>query len=230
MRKNILLPVLVLLTLAPQLCLAQAMSVTSRPANIYKVSPYEFTAEIKPGESAVDTVLITNSTDQPTTITLTGVDPFTNQEGKTSYKLSTDTQTDAGLWIVPEQKTVEIAPKQQAKVNFTISVPAGTELKNYLAGISVDVKSIASFNDKNGQQVRINVRKIEKVNIKVTDNPQPVEIMTYQGAISWAQIYLWSSLGIFVLALAIILFTQIKKRRLKKKHGHSSSIGTEEKK
>ncbi len=202
-------------------------SITSYPAYPNKYNPDHFTVELRPGESAQEVLRIKNKSTIPLLYVLTGVDHSNDDFKRASFKLSTDTQTGTGLWIVPEFKTISLNPGEVALVNFTITVPKDAEMKTYLAGLSVETQKVGTIKQKDGMNLAVNIRKAERIEIKVTDNPQPVEKRP-PPSIPWNQLYFMASLGIFLLAILYIGFTQLKKHRAKKR-AHKAAAGHAEK-
>lgn len=203
----------------PLIAIAQSgdiqQGVTSRPAVPNKINPYQFTMEIKPGESYTEVLEIQNSSNQKTVVQISGVDSGTNDTGSIAFKLSNEEQTEAGKWILPLQPTITMDPGQTIQTEFTVYVPTDTPLGDYLGGISVDVNNVG-MTQKDGQNVMVNIRKIEKVNIKVTDNPQPIEKMP-PPSIPWTYIYFGVSLAIFVGVLLYLFISKAKKGKKRAK-------------
>jgi len=219
MRKKLLFALL-LCFLFPAILYAQDTNpgLTSKPAYPNKINPSQFSVELKPGSSTTETEAIINNSTQPVTYLLVGLDSYTDEKNEVHFRASTDTQKEAGLWLVPEQKNVTLQAGETGLVNFSIIVPPSAKLGSYLGGLGVEIENIGTM-QKNGMNVAVNIRKVDRVNIKVTDNPQPIEKMPLPG-LSWVQIYFYASLGVFILAVLIIGIIQIKKRRAKKRAAH----------
>jgi hypothetical protein len=190
-------------------------SISSKPAFPNKFEPERFRVELAPGTSTQETLKLINPTDNSLQYLLTGVDQMNDDKEKPSFRLSTDTQTGAGLWIIPESRKVTLGPRETALINFSILVPQDAAPKDYLAGLSIEIQNVGTSKQK-GLDVSVSIRKVERINIKVTHDPQPVEKMP-PPSIPWTQIYFLVSLGIFILAVLYIGFSQLKKHRAKRR-------------
>lgn len=203
----------------PLIAIAQngevSQGVTSRPAFPNKINPFQFSMEIKPGDSYTEVLEIKNSSNQTTKVQISGVDSGTNAQGSVAFKLSTEEQTEAGKWIIPLQPQITLEGGQTAQTEFTVHVPKDALLGDYLAGISVDVNNIGTT-QRDGQNVMVNIRKIEKVNIKVTDNPQPIEKLP-PPSVPWTYIYFGVSLAIFLGVMLYLFISKAKKGKKRAK-------------
>jgi hypothetical protein len=210
-RKKIFI-LLALLCSLPNLAfaLSKGPSISTYPAFPNKINSSQFTVELKPGSSATETVEIVNNSVSPIKYVLSGVDFIE----KGNYKTSTDPQTEAGLWIVPENKSVTLESEEKARINFSVVVPENAELKDYKAGLSIEVQNIGTTK-KNGMNLAVNLRKVETVNIKVTNDPKPIEKMP-PPSLPWTKIYLGVSIGVFSLAALYLIVSQLKKHHARK--------------
>jgi hypothetical protein len=211
-KKNLLL--LILLVSLPFSALAQPVEtkqgVYSKPAFPNKENPFQFSMEIRPGEAQTETLEIKNESTDTATIKIYGTDSGTNDKGSLAFKLSTEKQSEAGRWITPLQPNINLEPDQSINTEFTVLIPPDTEPGEYLGGISVEISNIGTQTNESGGKVQVNIRKIEKVYIKVTDNPQPIEKMP-PPSIPWKYYYFGGSAGIFILAITYLFISKAKK-------------------
>lgn len=188
-------------------------SFSSKPALPNKILPYKFSFELKPGDSGEDLVEVSNLSDQVTSFIIAGVDSSTNEKGQRTFLLATDEQKSVGQWIVPEFKEFTLGPKEKKTFSFKVNVPEGTPLGDYLGGVSVEAVNTGTM-VKEGQVLKVNLRMVNHVKIKVTDDPQPIE--KYPVTNPYMGIYFFASLAAFLAFLAYLGMSEVKKRRAKK--------------
>ena len=184
----------------------QKRGITAYPASPNIEKPSQFSLEIKPGETKEESFKIENNYDNNFIVHIFGVDSFVNNKDETVFKLSSEEQSSTGKWIIPTQQKITLEPGKNIEQNFTISVPKDAELGEYLGGLSVETKNIS--NKEGG--VRINLRKVLKVNIKVTDDPQPIEKMPPPSP-PWQYIYLGASIALFIGVMVYLFISKAKK-------------------
>lgn len=179
------------------------------PTSRNKVNSGQFTYEAKPGSTIQDTVTITNHDSKPMTLYVYGTDSV-KQDDKVNFKIENDPQTEIGKWTTISQKEVKLEPKSSQNISFEIAIPPDAEIKDFLGGLSGEVRSTDS---SKGSQVKVNYRIVTKINLKVTNTPQPVEKLPVKFPVDPAQAYFYFSAGLFVLVLAWITNKSLKKKQ-----------------
>lgn len=187
---------------------------SGKPTYPNKLLPYQFSMELKPGTAGTETITISNNSDKTSTYILSGVDSNINEKGETNFRLGTDAQSDAGAWI-GIQSSIEVPAKSEKQIDFTVNAPKDAAKKDYLAGISVESKGV-NVVQKDGQNISVNLRNVLKVNIKVTDTPQPVE-KAPNPLLTPTNIYLGISVLLFVGVCIFLVVTQLGKKHKSKK-------------
>lgn len=83
-----------------------------------------FYAEGAPGTVLEDEVAVTNTAEEPRTVTLRGADADNARDG--SYELSAADRTrGTGAWLTFADRKITVPPRTRAQVPFTVRVPAG---------------------------------------------------------------------------------------------------------
>lgn len=139
-------------------------------ANPNRTDPQKFLFELKPGESAQEYGYIKNLSAIDLAINLYGADETTTNEGSFSLKSKDQPQNQVGTWITFEEKNVVLKPQEVKRVKFTLSVPKNTPLGEYHGGVAAEKTKPDSQNPNITIAVRIGLR----VDVKVTDTPQPI--------------------------------------------------------
>jgi len=184
-------------------------------ANPNTNEPKKFIFELKPGQQARDSVIVKNEADVPLTFSLYGADGTKTKQGTFALCTKNEQPKDIGKWITFDQKEITLNPGEQRLINFIISIPSDTPLGDYSGGVAAE-KSQA---DTNNPSLIIAVRIGLRVDVKVTDNPQP--ITKKYSVISnnpFFQVYFWASLLLFVASAGVLVWAYIKEKRQKKKH------------
>lgn len=204
----------------PMTGLAQVTpSFSAYPLSPNKILPSQFSFEVRPGETSNQDILeISNNADSESTFTIAGVDPVQNKKGDLSFKLSSDQQEGSGNWIVPEEKEIILAPHTKHDVKFQIIAPLDTKLGDYFAGIEAQQITTSQVKTAEGINVNVNLRILNKVNIKVTDNPHPIEKAPASNMFTPTQLYLYGSMGLFVIVIGYFLVQATRKHKAKKHH------------
>jgi hypothetical protein len=130
-----------------------------------------FKPVIAPGAAYQDSVLVTNSSDDATTLIVYPVDGLTGQTSGTVYANHSDPLKKAGMWLSPSMSTVTLAPHAGQLVPFKIVVPAGASSGDHVAGIAVEAAERASSGGEFG--VKTVLRTVVGVDITVPGPAAP---------------------------------------------------------
>ncbi len=185
---------------------------SAKPTFPNKNNPEQFTYQVLPGGQIKDTISVSNNEDSPISVNLYSTDSIV-QDGKTSFKLESDDQQELGQWVTLEKTHFDVPAHTTEDINFEINVPDTVQTKDFLGGISTEVSSPTV---KDGQNITTKFRIINKINLQVTDDPQPIEKMSptpLVGSPTIAQIYLYGSIALFVIVVGYIAVQGIKKRK-----------------
>lgn len=96
-----------------------------------------FEMNLGPGQSASDTVVVTNQGTAPETLAIspsTGVTAPNSGDAYTGYFKPC---FGTGCWVSGLPSSVTLGPGQSQTIPFTLTVPGGTAVKQYLAGITI---------------------------------------------------------------------------------------------
>lgn len=187
---------------------------TSYPAHPNANNPKRFIYEMRPGETIEDALTVENLANLEQDFDLYGVDAVINEKDEFQPLLNSDQKKEIGSWIKFETPEITLAGKTKSENKFTLTVPENTPYGNYLGFIGAEKFG----NDKKNAQVKIVSRKVHKVEITVTDNPQPIP--TYEE--EWNKAYAnalkikatsYSTGAIFIACFGYLAYDFFKKRR-----------------
>lgn len=99
--------------------------------------PY-FRLHLRPGQSAQDTVLISNQGGTAERLKVGTALAVTAQNSGSAFGQFSRRCAGAGCWVTGLPATVTVGPAASLAVRFTVSVPAGTRPGQYLAGIAAE--------------------------------------------------------------------------------------------
>lgn len=187
---------------------------SASPTSPNKINPSQFSYEAKPGSTLQDTLTVVNHDTKPMKLFIYAMDSVM-KDGKVQFKIESDPQTEVGKWTTVSQKEIDIPASSKQDIPFTITIPQDAALKDYLGGIAGEARST---DPTQGSQLKVNYRIVTKINLKVTNTPQPIEKRPTP-PISPTQVYLYISAGLFVLVLAWFIAKSLQER----KHRKSSS-------
>ena len=155
MRIHRLIPIaaltaIVLVTCAP---LPGAAAAVPTAANEFGAAPKPdaalgprgyFTFTLQPGATAHDSVVVENGSDTPTALKISASKGATANGSGDAYVGAFAPCSGSACWISGLPATVTLGPHKSRAIPFTVNVPGGTALRQYLAGITVEpVKSSA---------------------------------------------------------------------------------------
>lgn len=189
----------------------------------YQVYPYEpnaeypsvFRYEIKPGDTVTDKLVLLNTSDTDNKISLYGVDSATTNDGKNLAYLTRDkNMKEVGKWLTFNHEEDTLFPKENKVIPFTISIPANTPLGTYKGGISAE-KIYLNTNKIGSANINTALRVMSPVEIKVTNDPQPIAKKTY----TVMSPYFWISASFFVIVMGYLLFSKLHNKKHHAKKG-----------
>ena len=96
-----------------------------------------FIYTLDPGVSKEDVLVVTNSTNEAQTISLTAVDSMLDNMGGFSLAKETDPQKEIGSWVTLKTSQVTLEAGKDTQVPFTITIPLGTSPGEYSGGIVI---------------------------------------------------------------------------------------------
>lgn len=94
-----------------------------------------FVYTIKPGESITDEAIVVNTGATPVRLNIYPADGQTALNGGISYPGKDEPRIGTGNWVRLSESDITLPPGQEQTFGFTVSVPAGTPPKQYVAGI-----------------------------------------------------------------------------------------------
>lgn len=94
-------------------------------------------ASADPGASVQDTIIVTNLSDERTSVQLRAVDAANTEVGTLLLAPTDQKPVAAGRWLAVDYQVLTLEARASASVTVTISVPGDTEAGDYVAGIAV---------------------------------------------------------------------------------------------
>lgn len=189
----------------------------------YQVYPYEpnaespsvFRYEIKPGDTITDKLVLLNISDTDNKISLYGADGALTEDGKNNTYLTKDkTMKEVGSWLKFSHSEYSLMPKESKVIPFTISIPSTTPLGTYTGGIAAE-KIFLNTNKIGIANINTALRVMSRVEIKVTNDPQPIAKKTY----TIMSPYFWISASFFVIVMGYLLFSKLHNKKPHAKKG-----------
>jgi hypothetical protein len=127
-----------------------------------------FVYDAKPGATVSGEVAVTNEGDRGGIVRLFSADSTTGQTSGAVYLTSGHVPREVGAWITLPATTVELGPKEQRIIPFTVHVPARTAAGQHVGGIVAEtVARTTSPKSKGKTNVQITVRNLTIVAVQV---------------------------------------------------------------
>lgn len=196
------------------------------PAHPTTKNPSGFYLEIRPGDTATDTVTVLNTGNSQMDIRVYSTDTTINNQGEKVLKPYDQERTELGTWITFDgtaEKKFSLSPKEKQTFSFNVEIPENTTEKDYFAGIMVEKLNTLDKEVQDNIVIKTNSRLGLGIKVKVTSSPEKIDrLADYTPSPDWRQTYFYVSLGLFVIALGILGAGYLKKRRHHGKPHHSS--------
>jgi hypothetical protein len=132
--------------------------------------PSHFNYNLKPGQTIVDYMVISNFYDQDISVSLDATEKRVNQKGESFFTASNDQQNDIANWVTFPEKEVFIGKNQSKTVKFIIKIPIDAEEKDYVGGLSITQKNVRKISSG----VMTNIRIVNSAYINISKNPTPI--------------------------------------------------------
>jgi hypothetical protein len=188
----------------------------------------KFIYELKPGTEISDYVAVQNYANKEVTYLIYPANTTLSNQGTIAFKTRADMGIGTADWITFDEPAVTLKPQQAKLVKFTLKIPEGTAYGDYKAGIAME----KTKQDVNNPGITIASRLIIHVQIKVTQTPQPIAKSSLpaftikQDGSNFKTYYFWISLGLFIISLALLIWTWANEKRQQRKTGtHASPNG-----
>jgi hypothetical protein len=180
------------------------------------VKPTQLIYEMKPGDTLTDEVKLGNEHPEKQLFWLYAEDQKLEEKNAFEiYRPEDEHENDfIGSWITAEQKELEIEGKSQKVMKITVSVPKDASPGDYTGGLAFERK-IQEINNPN---LTLAFRVIRKINLKVTNDPQPVPMLQT----GWVpNPYLLGSSGLFLGSMVYYFAARRKEKRKAKGNGQN---------
>jgi hypothetical protein len=112
-----------------------AFGIAPAPDSQGRASSY-FQLAIAPGQSARATAVVSNLADKPETLVISHAMGVTASNSGSAYEPISRGCTGPSCWVTGLPQRVTLPARSSYELDFTVTVPAGTALGQYLSGIS----------------------------------------------------------------------------------------------
>lgn len=186
---------------------AQMPSFTTEPAHPNTIAPYKIIAEIQPGDTYEDAVILSNNMDYDMELTNGAADLFMNEKGEKKFSNGQSPDDHFWQWVTIEEKTV-LKPGEQKTVPFSITIPEDTPLDTYQGGITSKLRG------KQKDNLITSYRIVTPLEVNITDDPQPVpKLKDAQTSVFEPTPYFWASTVIFLASMAYYVYANKKEKQ-----------------
>lgn len=178
------------------------------------IQPKQFIYELRPGEVVSDYVYLKNHSDVDLKFDLFASDETRSAQGTFALKTQNEEKKLVGKWITFDEPTITLKPGQEKLLKFHVTIPKDQPLGSFSGGISGQ----KTKPDANNPSVLIAARIGLRVDIKVTDNPQPVPKLKQQvktaevNPLYWA--YFYVSLALFLISGGIMIYRWLRTKKV----------------
>lgn len=101
----------------------------------------QFNFEVPPGQSVGASIIVQNLGADPITVSTYSADGTNSSQGTFALTSKSHPQQYIGTWVSFENDQTTIAPRGEATIPFTLTVPANATPGNYGGGIAVEASS-----------------------------------------------------------------------------------------
>lgn len=161
----------------------ESFGVGAIPANPRADNPRTksiFVYSLGQGQSVNDGVKVINNSDTTKTLAVYAVDSQASSDGAFACAQQADQQKEVGNWVKLDKDQVTLAPKTSETVNFTLQVPAHSDVGEHNGCIAIQDISAGAQQNKNGVVLsfRSAIRIAVTVPGKLVANLQFVNVKT----------------------------------------------------
>lgn len=140
---------------------AQSGGIGGRPANPEQGNERTksiFVKKLGPGQSATDTVEVTNNSNENKNVLVYSVDSAPSSGGAFACAQLADPQKGVGTWVTIANPDITLAPNEKKLVSFTITVPENAEAGEQNGCIVLQEKKDPTFQGGIGLSFRTAIR------------------------------------------------------------------------
>lgn len=192
---------------------------TLTPLHPNAVKPNQFIYELKPGDTLTDEVIVRNENPEQQNFWLYAADQNLNETN--AFEIyrpeDTDGNTFIGRWVVPEKQEFPLPGYGDETIKIRITIPKDAPLGEYTGGLAFERRK---FEEKN-PNLMLAFRVINKINLKVTNDPQPVPMLQT----GWTpNPYLLGSSGLFLGSMIYYFAARRKEKKRAKANGQKGKM------
>lgn len=186
-----------------------AGSFVAVPANPNAINQNRFIYEAKPGETIHDTLYVKNTSTEEQSFKIYAIDGSLQD----SKFITRQSREEIGSWITIKKPEITLKSNEGISIPFDLTISKNQELKSYYGGIAIENNATSDANN-----VQVNTRIITRVDLKVTDSPNPPE-KKYPEPSFWQKInktYLLVAVVLFLISSLGLGFAYLKEKPSKR--------------
>lgn len=147
-----------------------------------------FHFSLYPGAALDATAIVTNHTQSPTTLLNYPVDGTSTPQGAFALANQDDPRPGVGGWIHLDEDQITVAGNAELKVNFRISVPAGTPPGDYAGGLIIQSPPVQGQTTNVNGDTAVRLDVIQRQGVRIYLNVAGTAVSSLQhGDMSWQQ-------------------------------------------
>ncbi|MGH9085492.1 MAG: WxL protein peptidoglycan domain-containing protein, partial [Acidimicrobiales bacterium] len=127
--------------------------------------------ETAPGATISDAVTLYNYSNVQLTFRLYATDAYNNEDGAFDLLAGDAQPTDVGSWVALEQENITLAPRSQATIPMTVTVPADAAPGDHAGAVLAASGTIGTGPD--GKIVNLDRRTGSRIYLRVTGDLRP---------------------------------------------------------
>lgn len=116
------------------------------------------TLTLRPGASQRTEAILVNLTDAPQHVRVGAADAITTADGAFTLAGDAEPRRGVGAWIVPDQTELDLGPREERRLGFSVDVPAGAEPGDHAGGLLVRADPVTASPGPEGVAVAITER------------------------------------------------------------------------
>lgn len=139
--------------------------------------------ELKPGESATQSIVVGNATDHAVEAHIEAVDAYTKNETGAGYDEPGTAPDETGAWVVVKTPVITLQSGEERAVEFTVTAPEDAQPGEYLAGIGAYVPAPADEkpvvpDGAAGISINVQPRRVIALQVNVPGDKAPLLAVT----------------------------------------------------
>lgn len=150
--------------------------------------PNFFHLSVKPGESTIKSVVVSNHTDTASTLSVYAVDGSMSSQGTFMLAAESDPRLGVGDWTALRTTQISVAAHSEVRVPFRVSVPLGTPPGDYVGGVIVQSAPVQGNVSQSGSGTAVRMDVVHRSGVRIYLNVAgTARTKLTAGVIDWHQ-------------------------------------------